>query len=61
MYEELKAKCETFKADILEVLPDLTEGGCLKDIKAEAMYNAIHAAGNGVDRILNTIEAYYKE
>lgn len=61
MYDELKTKCETFRAEIMAVLPELTENGCIKDVKAGALLQAINRAGNGVNSIINTIEAYYAE
>ena len=61
MYDELKTKCETFKAEILAVLPELTENGCLKDYQAGALFQAINSAANGVDSIINTINAYYSD
>lgn len=61
MYDELKEKCETFKAEINAVLPELTENGCIKDYQASALLQAIHRAANGVDSIINTINAYYSE
>lgn len=61
MYNELKTKCEEFKADILAVLPELVEHGCIKDHKAGSLHQAINRAANGVNSIINTIDAYYSE
>lgn len=61
MYDELKTKCETFRAEIMAVLPELTENGCIKDHKSGALLQAINRAGNGVNSIISTIEAYYAE
>lgn len=61
MYSDLKTKCEEFKAEITAVLPELTENGCIKDVKAGSLLQAIHRAANGVNSIINTIDAYYSE
>lgn len=61
MYNELKEKCEAFNAEISAILPELTENGCIKDVKAGAMLQAIHRAANSVDSIIKTINAYYSE
>lgn len=61
MYDELKTKCEAFKDEISAVLPELTENGCIKDVKAGALIQAINRAANGVNSIISTIDAYYSE
>lgn len=61
MYDELKTKCEAFKEEIMAVLPELTEGSCIKDHKSGALLQAIHQAANGVNNIVNAINAYYSE
>lgn len=61
MYDELKAKCETFKAELEAVLPELTENGCIKDHKSGALFQSINRAIGGVDSIINTINAYYSD
>lgn len=61
MYDELRNKCDAFNAEIMAVLPELTENGCIKDYQAGALLQAIHRAANGVNSIINTIDAYYAE
>lgn len=61
MYNELKTKCEEFKAEIMAVHPELVENGCIKDHKSGALLQAINRAANGIDSIINTINAYYSE
>lgn len=62
MYDELKEKCETFRAEINAVLPELTvpDHG-IKDYRSGALLQAINRAANDVDSIINTINAYYSE
>ena len=57
MYNELKAKCEAFNAEIKAVLPELTENGCIKDPKSGTLLQAINRAANGVNGIISTIDA----
>ena len=61
MYNELKTKCEEFKAEILAVLPELTENNCIKDHRSGSLLQAINRAANGIDSIIDTINAYYSE
>lgn len=62
MYEELKTKCEAFKAELDAVSPELTtDDGRIKDIKAGSLLQAINRAANGINSIINTIDAYYSE
>ena len=61
MYNDLKKKCETFKEEILKVLPELTEGGCIKDVRSGKLLQFINSAAREADHIIKTIEAYYSE
>ena len=57
MYDELKAKCEAFKKEIMAVLPDLD----VNDVKAGSLHKAINSAANGINGIVDTINAYYSK
>ena len=61
MYDELKAKCETFKAEILAVLPELADGSRLKDYQSGVLHHAINRAANEINTIISTIDSYYSE
>lgn len=57
MYDELKTKCEAFKEEIMAVLPDLDPN----DVRDNSLYKTIHRTANGIDSIVNTINAYYSK
>ena len=61
MYDEFKTKCETFKAELEAVAAECVEGSCLKDHRSGSLYQAIQRTANGINSIVNTINAYYSE